>query len=521
MIKSKIIKDTIMLTAMQLFLDTASLLLNAFITRRLGASAMGVLTLTGTFLGLAGIVSNGNAYLCTSRLISEEFGKEHSSPEKVLSYGIRLCLILSVSVSAVIEVFAGTIGEKFFNSSEIASDIRLMPAALISGAAASCLKGYFNASRRSSVTAVGDILEFVIRCGVIVAAALTAGAVSEATVCGIMISGIIAGNVFSLLYFTVMYLRRDRRPGGKCSLDFRGYAAFAFPIMGGGILTAVLSSTNDALIPVCLRQYGDSAGEALSLFGIFEAIVIPALFFPSVILCSMSGIIVSETARAAAAGNKERIKSLAGRLTELTLIFAIFVSAVMIRFGRPVGEILGGGRLAGNMISAIAPVVPFIYMEIVLEAMIKGMGLQGFSSLNYLAEYAVRITVVLIAVPRLGFAGIAASYYASNIIGNAARYIKLSRAAGCGFHPVRTIVLPAAYAFMTMCASELIIRILTGGTDTVAQSAAMLILWGIGYGFIFRFMRKGRSERALRIRIGKNLSDRSCLPDGFGKTIQD
>ena len=74
--------------------------------------------------------------------------------------------------------------------------------------------------------------------------------------------------------------------------------------MGGGILTAVLSGTNDALIPICLRMYGDSAGDALGKFGIFEAIVIPILFFPSVVMCSISGIVVSEAARASAAGNR-------------------------------------------------------------------------------------------------------------------------------------------------------------------------------------------------------------------------
>ena len=45
LVKSKILRDTILLTAMQLLLDTSALLLNAFITRRLGASAIGILTL--------------------------------------------------------------------------------------------------------------------------------------------------------------------------------------------------------------------------------------------------------------------------------------------------------------------------------------------------------------------------------------------------------------------------------------------------------------------------------------------
>ena len=501
MIKSKMIRDTVLLTVMQLFLDTAALLLNVFMTRSLGTSAMGVLTLTGTFLGLAGIVSNGNAYLCTSRLISEELGKPGSSPEKVLSHGIKLCLMLSTATSAVIVIFAGTFSHRFFGEADLTGDIRLMPAALISGAVAACLKGYFNACRRSSVTAAGDILEFVVRCAVIVLMALSVDTPDDGDICGIMIAGIISGNLFSLLFLSVVYFIKSEKRSGCCSLSFRRYTSLAMPIMGGGILTAVLSSTNDALIPICLRQYGDSAGRALSLFGIFEAIVIPTLFFPSVILCSMAGIIVSETARAAAARNHQRICLLASELTEWTLMYAIFSSAVLIRFGGQIGELFGGGELAGRMISVIAPVVPFIYMEIILEAMIKGMGMQGFSSLNYLCEYAVRIAVVLIFVPRAGFWGIAASYYASNVLGNCSRYAKLVRTVGMTFRPLRDIAVPVIYAFMTMSGAELIMRILFGGTETLWAALSMTVIWGAGYFAISTFMRE-RNFKVKKAPIG-------------------
>ena len=481
MFKSKIVRDTILLTIMQLFLDTAALLLNVFLTRSLGASAIGILTLTGTFLGLAGVISNGNAYLCTSRLISEELGRKNSCPERILRHGITLCLILSIATSSVIFVFAGTFSESFFGGSDMVNIIRLMPAALISGAVASCLKGWFNANRKSSITAVGDILEFVIRCSVIVIMTLMNGDTGRESVCGIMIGGIIAGNVFSLLFFAVIYIRTRRRSQSKGSLTFRGYTALAIPIMGGGILTSVLSSVNDALIPVCLRQYGDSAGEALAMFGVFEAIVIPALFFPSVILCSMSGIIVSETARAAAGGDKKRIERLAEKLTGWTLAFSIFAGAVLMRYGGRTGELLGGGELAGRMITAIAPVIPFIYMEIVTEAMIKGMGFQSFSSLNYLAEYAIRISVVLVFVPRFGFWGIAASYYASNVIGNCSRFAKLLRSTEMKFRPLRDIFRPALYAFLTMEAAELAVRLLSGGADCLGADVAAVLLWGVLY----------------------------------------
>ena len=501
MIKSKILRDTALLTAMQLFLDTAALLLNIFMTRQLGTSAMGVVTLTGTFLGLAGTVANGNAYLCTSRLISEELGKPGSSPEKVLSHGIKLCLMLSAAASAVIVSFAGVFSRRFFGGTDLAGCIRLMPAALMTGAAAACLKGYFNACRKSSVTAAGDMLEFMVRCTMIVLMTLAAKSPDSGEVCGMMITGIISGNSAVLVFLAAVYLRRRPRRSGRCSLSFRRYVSLAFPIMGGGVLTAALSSTNDALIPICLRQYGDSAGKALSLFGIFESIVIPVLFFPSVILCSMSGIIVSETARAASAGNRERIRRLSARLTDSTMLYAIFAAAVLMRFGGMIGRVMGGGELAGKMITAVAPVVPFIYMEIVLEAMIKGMGMQGFSSLNYLGEYAVRISVVLTAVPRLGFWGIAASYYASNVIGNVLRFVKISRTAGTPFRPFRSIVFPAAYAFMTMSAAELVTRIIFGGTGSFYGAVFMALLWGAGYLLVFRTQKKGHDKRKNSLRF--------------------
>lgn len=493
-IKNKIVRDTVMLTVMQLLLDSAALLLNSFITRKTGASAMGILSLTGSFMVLAGTVSNGNAFLCTSRLISEELGKKNGNPNRVLLNGLMLCTFLSVTVSMVLVGFSDTIGTKFFHSENISRAIKLMPVALIMSAFASCFKGYFNACRKSSVTAAADILDFAAKSAVIVIMTMSMKHSSEDSICGVMITGFASGSFISLVFMLIVFARSRQTFSGKSSLTFKKYISFALPIMGGGIITSALSSTNDALIPVTLRQYGDSVSEAFSRFGIFEAIVIPTIFFPSVVLCSMSGIIVSESARASASGNKLRLKMLSEKLIGCTLVFAIFAAAMLMRFGSVIGELLGGGELAGKMITIIAPVVPFIYLEIILEALIKGMGLQGFSSLNYLTEYAVRIAVVLIFIPRFGFYGIVASYYASNIIGNTSRIVKILRHTGTKLNPLKNILLPAAYSFMTLKAAELLSR--PFGTDEGKLSANILLaaVWTAGYFIIFMLLKKGKKH---------------------------
>lgn len=489
----RMIRDTVMLTLMQLILDTASLMMNSFMTQRLGASAVGALTLMGSFLGLAGILSNGNAFLCTSRLVSEELAKEGGSPEGILMHGIKLCMVLSGVVSVLIYILSGEISGRFFSGAGMEGAVRYMPAALISGAICACIKGYFNALRRPAVTASADILEFAVRSGAIVTMTLLTDA-GAGDICRILVVSMISGNGVSLVFLLGAYLKLRGRSGGRSSMTLRGYARYAFPIMGGSLLTALLSSTNDALIPVCLRQYGSSAAAALAQFGIFEAIVIPTLFFPSVVLCSMSGIIVSESARAAAAGNSERIRSITGRLTEHTIIYAVIASAVLMRFGTDIGGLLGGGAEAGRMIRAIAPVVPFIYMEIVLEALIKGMGLQGFSSLNYLAEYVIRIAAVLILVPRAGFWGIAVSYYASNIFGNTMRLIKVLRYTGTRVNIAESIILPLIYAFLTMNLPELLLKRRYGDRFGLQYVIMYSILW-ISLYYLSIFIIKNRRRK--------------------------
>lgn len=482
--KRKTIKDVAVLTVMQLFLDSSALLLNVFIARKLGTSATGILSLMGSFLGLAGIVSNGNAFLCTSRLISEELGRKNGNPNKILFHGIKLCMCMSLIVSGVITAFADTISSKFFSGADMSTAVKLMPFALVTGAVSACIKGYFNAVRKTSVTAVGDVLEFAVKATVIILLTFFSASTDEHTVCRIMIESIIAGNIFSMIFFISAYIKLHIRCTGEGSISFRKYASFAFPIMWGGILTSVLGSANDALIPVCLKQYGDSVSEALSLFGIFEAIVMPVLFFPSVVLCSVSGIIVSESARAKSAENTERIKSLTLRIIQMTLIYAVFASAVLMRFGVSLGKILGGGETAGKMIMIISPVVPFIYLEIVLEALIKGMGLQTFSSLNYLAEYVIRISAVLIFVPHIGFSGIAVSYYASNIFGNTMRMIKILRFTGVKLGFFSSVVMPMVYAFLTMGTAELLFRPF-GISESIPFMIIFTLLWGAGYMGIF------------------------------------
>ena len=86
--RKSILKDTIQLTVVQFFLEWVSLLLNVWLTHRIGAATVGIVALTGSFFQLAAVAANGNGFLCTSRFVSEELGKPNGNPNRVLGYAI-------------------------------------------------------------------------------------------------------------------------------------------------------------------------------------------------------------------------------------------------------------------------------------------------------------------------------------------------------------------------------------------------------------------------------------------------
>ena len=277
--RRSVIRDTIQMTVIQFFLECLALLFNAWMTRRVGAATVGTLALAGSFFNLAAMVAGGNAMLCASRFVSEELGKSCGCPAQILRNAVRFCLLLSVPVSAGIFAFAEPLSRQFLQSTAMAQAVRLMALLLPLGSISACLKGYFNAVCRVTVTAGCDVAEFLLRAGLLTGLLLWHRAAKPEQVCTYLVGSMAAGTLFSTAVLLLLYVRKREPCRGKCSLSFGTYIRLAVPVAFGGCLTAALSTANDTLIPMTLRQFGDSTSRALQQFGTFEGIVIPVLFF--------------------------------------------------------------------------------------------------------------------------------------------------------------------------------------------------------------------------------------------------
>ena len=267
--KNRILRDTCFLTAVEFAIQGLSLLVNVFITRKLGSSVIGMVSLIGTFFFFATIISSGNIYLSSSRFISEEIGKKTGNPVKVFRYGIISSVSLSLFTAAVIFIFSGIISTKILKTEQLVIPIRILAVILPFGSVSACIKGYFNAVRNVTLPAAAGTLEFLVKSGLFAFFAeffITQGKLNVLTAFAVSIA---AGQIFGCLFLEMFYLKCRKPCRNECSIGFKWFVLASVPIFLNSIVTSVLSSANDALVPLTLKQYGNSTAEALSQFGIF------------------------------------------------------------------------------------------------------------------------------------------------------------------------------------------------------------------------------------------------------------
>lgn len=450
--EKRIAADAVKMTLLSLAMQTAGMVFNAVLSDKAGTAAVGMMSLTFSVFSFIMVLANGNILLSTSRFISEARGAGRENFSGLMRYCLGFSCLLSCTFTLLSIALSDVIGEKFPSNAQMGHSLRLIALSLPFAAAGSCIKGFFHGIRRVEIPMRGDLIEFAAKWTALFAGLLIYGGEEKFYIC--VSGGILAGEVISFVYYVRIFcihrksFCRRHDPDITLPTDTpAGYLKASLPILVSGYVQMLLSTANELLVPAALLKFSGSTDAALAGYGCFEAMIMPALFFPSAVLTSLSGIIVPEAALANRSPDpdcrRHRLRSLTAGAFDKCFSYSFFIAMLFLTAGKALGMLLcPSDTTVGNSLVILAPVVPFIYLEIILEGLLKGCGRQNFSTVNSLAEYAVRILCVIIFVGKFGFPGVLVSYYASNIISNLVRISVMCREADLRFSVRRFLITP-------------------------------------------------------------------------------
>ncbi len=498
---NKIAKDTIGLTVISLILQGLGILLNVIVSEKLGTASVGVMTLIFSLFGFIMVLANGNIFISTSRFVSEEIGAGHKNVWHIMRYSMTFSLILSLSFTLLSILLAGFISDKLSAAADLAPPLRLIALSLPLASIGSCIKGYFHAVRKVKVPCCGDCIEFAAKWVFLLFSVLFLFD-RGVNIYFLIAFSILIGEGVSCVYFVLRYVKEYRvfskLPCGKPNLEtVPKYLKFCLPILFSGYVQMLLSAANDALVPVALLNYNSSAEQALSEYGMFEAMIMPTVFYPAVLLGSLANVLMPEIARAHSADNKERVRSLVHKVLSRSFCYSFFIAGLFFTQGMNIGAIIcPSDSLVGETLVKLFPVIPFIYLEIVLESILKGLGKQNFSTVNALCEYAIRILCVIIFVHFYGFSGVLISYYASNIYSNIVRIAVVCKTTAVRFSICDYILKPFIYCASSCLAASAAVD-LAKPINTFFTAAIYILSAGISFIIVYeagKFLSKEKTS---------------------------
>ena len=230
----------------------------------------------------------------------------------------------------------------------------------------------------------------------------------------------------------------------------------ALPIAFSAYARSGLVSLEHMLIPVGLGKSGLDQAAALAAYGLVYSMALPIVLFPSALISSFSGLLIPELTECETRKNTRQIRYVCERVSHLALLFSVGAAGIMTCFSGELGQILYPNTDAARYIRLLAPLIPVMYVDTTVDAMLKGLGEQVYCMKVNICDALLSVLLVFFLLPRMGIMGCVVTIYVTEFANASLSAVRLIRKSGMLLHPVKWICKPLLCAMGSTCMARLI-----------------------------------------------------------------
>ena len=381
---------------------------------------MGLFQLITSIYFLAIIFSTSGIRFATTCLVAEEIGTgKPSGAIKAVHNCLAYGLIFSVVSMTVLSFSSKYIGTNWLNDTRTILSLRIFAFSLPFIALSSVLSGYFIAMRKAIKTATVQIAEQLIRiCTTVFFMGIFLKMGLEFACVGVVL-GACVGEICSFLLLLFLYcadLRHFNKNGKAGSKLVSRMLYIALPVAFSTYIVSIIRTVSHLLIPYELKKSGESSQKALSTFGMIHGMTMPVIMFPSVFLDAIADLIVPELAECKASNSNKRLNYIIARVFNICCLLSICVMWIFLRFYKELGMSIYNSMDVAYFIKMLAPLIPFMYLDNIVDNMLKGIGEQ-MSSMRYnIVTSLINVGLIYLLLPRYAITGYIITIYLTRIL---------------------------------------------------------------------------------------------------------
>ncbi|MEG1716582.1 MAG: polysaccharide biosynthesis protein [Lachnospiraceae bacterium] len=409
--KRTLLKGTLILTATGVFSRLIGFFYRIFLSHTFGEEGVGLYQLIFPIYILFISFTSSGIQTAISRCVAQKYalGKKQES-KQILLIGLVFSVLLSCISTCVLQTFSHPIAIQLLGDRRCEPLLIAISYTLPFASIHSCISGYYYGLKQTGIPAISQLLEQIVR----VTSVLILYAIGIKKQININISiavlGLVFGEISSALFCMKLvagsgFLRLQMVHLWKYRKHLSSLLTLSLPLTANKVLLNILQSIEAISIPNNLLNYGYSTTNALSIYGVLMGMALPCILFPSAITSSISIMLLPTVAEIQVEKKEKELDCLIHKV--IICCFSLgFISCLFFLFLGPlIGTYVFKSKIAGDFITTLAWICPFLYTNTTLISILNGMGKATVSFMISTIGLIIRIGSVLWLIPLFGIQG--------------------------------------------------------------------------------------------------------------------
>ena len=410
----------IILTITSLILRCISIFFNSYISQKIGAEAVGLYGLIMSIYGFGITIAVSGLNLATTKIVAEEIAIGNiGNIRKIVSKTLMFSLLFSCIASFLLITFAPFICKTWLHNKITYIPFYIISISLPFISMSSCITGYFSAIRNTLKPASDQIFEQILKVTLISLFINYFMPCGLEYICISLILGNIISEIISFIYIYTLYrLDLNKLSQYKPIKTFyeKRILQITLPVGLTSFIRSGLSTIKQILIPHGFEKNGNTCEQALANYGLISGMAMPLILFPNTIILAFSNLLIPEITEFTTRSEFSRIKRITRKIIKYTIIFSLAISVILFIFAPQLSLFMYHSTKVTKFIKILAPLIPIMYLDNVVDAILKGLDRQvSVLKINILDSFSCIILIILL-IPQLGITGFIFTIYFSEIL---------------------------------------------------------------------------------------------------------
>lgn len=482
--RSKLIKNTLVLIATSLIIRVLSLANRIILTRLLGNEGISlyviILPSLMLFMSIAGFSLN----TALSKVIAENAVSKKYSDKKILGAAITIGLFATAATSLLLVAIIKPLVSKGLRQEEafypLLSSLLILPLVMLNNV----FRGYFNGKNRINITAYANLIE---QCARIASGTIFLFLFRSLGLAGAVTMTVIAmgfGELISLIFILWKIFRStDKILAGSESDPRKAILTVAAPTTFSRLLGNLTEFFEPLIYTLALAKLGYANKEILYKYSAITAYALPLITVCSFLSQSIAAAIIPSISRSNASGRRDEVVHYIKKSCLLSFVPGILVTILLTAHAHDYMRLLYGTEIGAAYVVNLSAFFIFYYLLSPLWAIMQALGkAKLLFRINLVADVIKLALIYFLAfVPWISYNSLIIVLLANTIVVSLIIYFYLKNRYRFRYSP-KVILKVAVLAISTF----LFLQIIKTGSKSYLLNTALTALFFLVLG---RFLK--------------------------------